>query len=159
MKFNMQSLVSYNISILLSSIACLRYTTEAHVCLLKKRWEPVTASHRWSLPLNERCRCLWVVAPKIKSPSQSCPLGREYVKDPSELWFTDDEESLTTRSNWKPHLLDKLLERAEYCSEYPKWKKLGFSASSQDCTKILKHRGDRRDDIQQMQVIKRSLTA
>ena len=31
------------------------------VCLLKRWWDPVAASHRWPMPWDERCHCLGVV--------------------------------------------------------------------------------------------------
>ena len=60
------------------------------------------------MPLEERCKCLGVVAPDEK-----------ITQNPqSELWFTDERKNLTKRSNWTPEVLNKLLERDEYCSEY-----------------------------------------
>ena len=103
------------------------YTTDAYVCLLKRRWDSVAAFHRWSMPWDERCRCLGVVAPEEANPSRTCPLVRGDIREPSVFWFTDNKTTLTTRSNWKPHILNKLLDRAEYCSEYPMVKTSFFS--------------------------------
>ena len=79
----------------------------------------MAANHRWSMPWDERCRCLGVVAPEENNPPQSCPLVPGDISQSSAYWFTDDKKKLTTRCNWKPDILNELLDRAEYCrSEY-----------------------------------------
>ena len=71
------------------------------------------------MPWDERCRCLGAVAPEENNVPQSCPLLRGDIGESSAYWFTDDKQNLTTRTNWKPEILNKLLDRAEYCrSEY-----------------------------------------
>ena len=70
------------------------------------------------MPLDERCLCLGVVAPQERDPPRECPLVREDASGTSDFWFTDNQKNLTRRSNWTPEILNKLLERAEYCGEY-----------------------------------------
>ena len=101
--------------------ACLKDTADAYVCILRQRWDPVTAMHRWSMPLDERCKCLGVVAPEDRRPNRTCPLIRGDMNNPNDFWwFTDDDSKkhLTNRDNWTPEMLNKLLKRVEYCSEY-----------------------------------------
>ena len=68
------------------------------------------------MPWDERCRCLAVVAPEEASPPRILVQGD--VRAQSEYWFTDAKKELTTRSNWKTETLNRLLDRAEYCSKY-----------------------------------------
>ena len=61
-----------------------------------------------------------VVAPEDKK-TLTCPLVRGDDHSPNDFWwFTDDQKKLTDRDNWTPDMLNKLLERAEYCSKYEK---------------------------------------
>ena len=60
-----------------------------------------------------------VVAPENKTPPMTCPLVRGDEHSPNDFWwFTDNKAILTDRDNWTPEMLNKLLERAVYCSEY-----------------------------------------
>ena len=82
-----------------------------HVCILKKRVDPVLGVMRWSLPKKEICLCQGVVTPVVMN---ICPtMETDYADD--ELLFFDDPRELTMRHNWKKNELDKLLERVEYC--------------------------------------------
>ena len=77
------------------------------------------------MPSAERCYCKMVMAPKFISAGE-CPARRrgaggktddEEEAGGEKLWFVDDHEALTNRSNWIPEILDKLLEREEFCSK------------------------------------------
>ena len=98
--------------------ACLK-DADAYVCILRQRWDPVTARHRWAMPSDERCNCMGVVAPEDNNPPLTCPLVRGDDHSPNDFWwFTDNKAKLTNRDNWTPETLNKLLKRAEYCSKY-----------------------------------------
>ena len=88
------------------------------MCVLKRRWDGETALHRWSMSLDERCLCLGVVAPQERDPPRECPLIRGAIDGTSNFWFTDSQKNIARRCNWTPEILNKLLERAEYCGEY-----------------------------------------
>jgi hypothetical protein len=98
-------------------IACFLSTVDAYVCVLKQRLDPSTGRHRWSMPLKERCHCQAVVAPQSKSAFNGPTLMGQYEED-QELWYTDNKGPLTVRKNWSQEMLDKLLERAEFCSKF-----------------------------------------
>lgn len=99
-----------------NSAVIFSYTTDAYVCRLNRRWDPETATHRWSMPWDERCLCQGVVAPKEGSnPPRDCPLVRGDVNGTNGYWFTDNKKDLTRRRNWTPSKLNDLLERAVYC--------------------------------------------
>ena len=99
-------------------VACFRYTTEAYVCRLMRRWDPETALHRWAMPYDERCLCLGVVAPDERHAPRTCPVIRgEAHSGRGGYWFTDNMKNITRRSNWTPVILNELLERAEYCGK------------------------------------------
>ncbi len=88
------------------------YVVHSYVCILKQRQDPSTGGIiRWSLPYSEICYCQGVVAPMHMS---ACPQTASDYNE-GDLWFTDDPQSLTRRSNWKKEILDKLFERALYC--------------------------------------------
>ena len=103
---------------LLTLKACMTYNPDAYVCKLVRRWHPSAGMHRWSMPTVERCHCQAVVAPKERNPPRNCPLVRGDLHDTGEFWYTDAKKNITSRINWNPIALNKLLERAEYCSEY-----------------------------------------
>ena len=63
-------------------------SADAYVCVLRQRWDPVTATHRWSMPKQERCHCMGVVAPTVNNPPGTCPVVRGDGDGPSSMWFT-----------------------------------------------------------------------
>ena len=90
---------------------------DAHVCLLKRRRDSTTGAERWSLPSEERCYCTSVLAPKCKSVNSCAEIAREKRVKGNVLWFIDDPQPLTNRSNWNVEMLDLLLERVDFCSK------------------------------------------
>ncbi len=89
------------------------HVVDSYVCMLKQRQDPSSGKLRWSLPYSEICYCQGVVAPMQMS---SCPQAAHNYNE-GDLWFTDDPQPLTIRSNWKKEILDKLFERALYCGK------------------------------------------
>ena len=90
----------------------------SHVCLLKKRPDP---SHdgtlRWSLPYDEICHCQKVVRLRLQT---TCPRKEDQTCSDTlscNMWFADNSTLLTQRKNWNNEVLDRLLQRADYCSE------------------------------------------
>ena len=86
---------------------------EAYVCSLVQRYDPATKRERWSMPSALRCSCQGV----MRNPGV-CPAGGEHLREGEEYWYTDDYKSLVNRKNWQPHILNKLLERVEFCSKF-----------------------------------------
>ena len=85
---------------------------DSHVCMLQQRQDPNRGGDlRWSLPYSEICLCQGVVAPMHMS---TCPQTANDYNE-GDLWFTDDAQPLTIRSNWKKEILDRLFQRALYC--------------------------------------------
>ena len=87
---------------------------EAHICILKQRWDPSYDRERWSLPTSERCLCTHVFAPKFGSIPRC---SEDTYVEPGDLWFTDNPELLKNKLHWTKNDLDESLERAEFCSE------------------------------------------
>ena len=46
-----------------------------------------------------------------------CPLTRADYGEDYQMWYTDDPRPLTDRTNWKPEILNELLERVALCGE------------------------------------------
>ena len=94
---------------------------ESHVCLLKKRPDPIRGNIlRWFLLYDELCTCQAVVAPvSVKTCSNkdgnTCP-----DTSSCKLRFVDNPIRLTKRQNWNKETLDQLLERTDYCSKFIK---------------------------------------
>ena len=84
------------------------------MCMLRKRYDPYTNRHRWSLSMKERCGCQAVMMLHNTGGQTGC---HEIHHDASDLWFTDDVKPLVTYENWKPKTLDELLDRVEYCGK------------------------------------------
>ena len=63
------------------------------------------------MPTLDRCICQAVV--KVKKQDPRCP----FVQGKYLLWFTDNPGPLTYRDNWKPDILNQLLDRVEFCSK------------------------------------------
>ena len=66
------------------------------------------------MPQSDLCFCQGVVAPKR---GVDCPVIGEKYGGASNLWYTDDPDPLTKRTNWTPEKLDQLLGRVDYCSK------------------------------------------
>ena len=64
----------------------------------------------------DRCVCQGVIAAP-KRGRMMCPLTREEYGEDYQMWYTDDPRPLTDRANWKPDILNELLERVALCGE------------------------------------------
>ena len=87
-----------------------------HVCLLSLRWDESEQRERWSMPSLERCHCQWVM--KINEPRATKDTCGHLVPknlEPRDVWFTDNPGPITDRDNWKPEILNQLLDRVEFC--------------------------------------------
>ena len=101
---------------LLLFLAWVTLTVNGHVCLLSLRWDESEQRDRWSMPSLERCHCQWVM--KLNEPwSTQDTCGHLVPKnlEPKDVWFTDQPGPITDRGNWKPAILDQLLDRVEFC--------------------------------------------
>ena len=87
-----------------------------HVCILKERSDPSSATKelKWSLPFKGRCFCQGVVT-AINKSRQPCTL--EGDSEP-EFWFVNDPIPLIHRSSWNQGRLDELLQRTGYCGKF-----------------------------------------
>ena len=96
------------------SVPIVSFTVNSHFSMLKQRHDPSRGGDlRWSLPWSEICYCKGVVAPMRMS---ACPqMANDYNE--GDLWFTDDPQPLTIRSNWKKEILDNLFGRSLYCGK------------------------------------------
>ena len=88
---------------------------DAYVCQLFPRWDSSVNRMRWAMRSVDRCVCQGVTAPK--RGHMMCPLTRADYGEDYQMWYTDDPRPLTDRVNWKPDILNELLERVELCSE------------------------------------------
>ena len=117
-----ESLISYgspNLKLTFVIRHCTYFTAffaaDAYVCKLTPRWDSAVQRMRWAMPSVQRCVCQGVIAPK-RGPMM-CPSKREEYGEDSQMWYTDDPRPLTDRANWKPNVLNHLLERVDLCSE------------------------------------------
>ena len=97
--------------LVLAIISILSTVYPSYMCVLRMRHDVSTGTERWSLPSEERCHCTAVLAPKFMNAN--CSTGPREIG--MILWFVDNPKPLTNRSNWNAEMLNKLLERSEFC--------------------------------------------
>ena len=93
--------------------AFLLRTSNGYVCKLTLQWDPSERRERWSLPSRERCFCQGVM--KLKEIDPTCRPSQQDEEESNDLWFTDSPDLLAKRENWKPTIMDTLLERVAFC--------------------------------------------
>ena len=90
-------------------------TVKAHVCLLRKHYNPISGRSRWWLPTNERCHCQRLVKPRIL-PVIPSPVKCSSNNITDEVaWFFDDPGPFLKLDKWKSTQLDDRLNRQFCC--------------------------------------------
>ena len=72
---------------------------------------------RWSLSLDDICKCDGIVAHEYERPATYCLEQSRETDDDIALWFIDDPRQLTLHTNWNADTLGVLLDRTDVCSK------------------------------------------
>ena len=86
--------------------------TKQQFCLLRKRYDQSTQQMRWSMPTLMRCMCDAVMISHVDNTLNCHKITQDI------MWFTDNHQQITHKSNWTPEKLDQLLDRQIMCGKY-----------------------------------------